>query len=146
MPTMLVRCPSCRTLNRAAPERAGQAGRCGECGSSFTVPYPQAPRDLTDASFDHEVGNSPLPVLVEFWAPTCGHCVRMEPVIRELAVELTGRAVVMKLDVSANGGTAARYDIRGTPAFVLMEGGRERARFFGAMPKDELMRRLSAYI
>jgi thioredoxin 2 len=146
MPTMLVRCASCRTLNRAASERAGQVGRCGECGSAFTVPHPQAPRDVTDASFQQEVDNSPVPVLVEFWAPTCGYCVRMEPVIRELAMELTGRAMVAKLDVSANRVTAARYDIRGTPAFVLMEGGRERARFFGAMPKDEFMRRLSAYI
>lgn len=146
MPEMLVRCASCRTLNRAPSERAGQVGRCGECGSPFTVPYPQAPRDVTDAGFDREVTGSPVPVLLEFWSPSCGHCIRMEPVIRELAAELTGRAVVMKLDVSANGGTAARYEIRGTPAFVLIEGGREKARFIGAMPKDELARKLSAYI
>jgi thioredoxin 2 len=146
MPTMLIRCTSCRTLNRAPSERAGQAGRCGACGSSFTVPYPQAPVDVSDASFDNDVLSSPVPVLLEFWAPSCGYCVRMEPVIRELAAELTGRARVMKLDVSANTRTAAQYDISGTPAFVLIEGGRERARFTGAMPKEELLQRLSAYI
>jgi thioredoxin 2 len=143
---MLVRCASCRTLNRAPTERAGQAGRCGQCGSAFTVPHPQAPLNVTDSSFDQAVGRSPVPVLLEFWAPSCGHCVRMEPVMSELAAELTGRASVMKLDVSANAGTASRYDIRGTPTFVIIEGGKERARFSGAMPKDELMRRLSAYI
>ncbi|HLB25606.1 MAG TPA: thioredoxin domain-containing protein, partial [Nitrospirota bacterium] len=136
---ILARCPGCGTLNRAPSDRAGARARCGQCGSGFTVPLTNAPLDVTDASFEGEVKASASPVLIEFWSPGCGHCTRMEGVVGELARELSGRVKVARLDISANPRTAALYEIRGTPAFVLIDKGVERRRALGAMPKDELL-------
>ena len=142
-----VRCPACGTVNRASAERAGQAGRCGECRGDIRFPARTArPVDVTDASFDREVREAGYPALVEFWSPTCGHCIRMAPVLDELAREFAGRIKIAKLDVSANPRTASLFDVRGTPAFKLFKGGREAASFVGAMPKDELVHRLAAYL
>jgi thioredoxin 1 len=70
----------------------------------------------------------------------------MMPAVEELARELGGRLKVAMVDVSVNSRVPSLFEIRGTPAFVLMKGGRETARFVGAMPKEELFRRLQPYI
>jgi thiol-disulfide isomerase/thioredoxin len=115
--SILVRCTGCGTLNRAPSGKAGMQGRCGRCGAGFTVP--------------------PAP---------CGYCVRMAPAVEELARELGGRLKVATMDVSKNSRIPSLFEVRGTPSFVLMKGGREAARFAGAMPKEELFRRLKPYI
>ncbi|MBI5696520.1 MAG: thioredoxin fold domain-containing protein [Nitrospirae bacterium] len=140
-----LRCPSCGTLNRVPADRAGDAGRCGQCHAAL----PRAggsPVDVTDADFGRTVEGSALPVMVEFWSPSCGHCLRMDPVLKDLARELSGRAVVAKLDITKNPASAMRYEIRGTPAFVVVKGGREAGRFVGAMPREDLLNRLRPYI
>ena len=144
---IMVRCTACGTLNRAPFGKAGMQGRCGKCGAVFTVPLaPQAPLNISDSDFEAEVRSHDGPVLVEFWSPTCGHCVRMMPAVEELAHELSGRLKVAMVDVSKNSHIPSLFEVRGTPAFVLMNKGREAARFVGAMPKEELFRRLQPYI
>lgn len=140
-----VRCTSCGTLNRVPAGRAGEAGRCGQCHKPLP-PAVAVPVDVTDADFGRAVEGSPLPVMVEFWSPTCGHCIRMEPVLKELARELAGKVVVAKLDISRNPNSAMRYEVRGTPAFVVVKDGREAGRFVGAMPMEDLFNRLRPYI
>jgi len=145
--SIMVRCTACGTLNRVPSGKAGMHGRCGQCGAGFTVPVaPQVPMNVTDSNFETEVRSHSGPVLVEFWSPSCGHCVRMAPVMEELARELGGRLKVARVDVSMNSRIPSLFEVRGTPAFVLMKGGREAARFVGAMPKEELFRRLQPYI
>jgi len=142
-----VRCPACGTLNRVPQDKAGMKAMCGQCREYLpALVWPDAAVEVTDASFDARVRRSGYPVLVEFWSPTCGHCVRMAPVLDELARELRGRAVVAKLDVSSNPATAASYEVRGTPTFVLVKGGKEAARLAGAMARDELLRRVLPFI
>lgn len=140
------RCHSCGTLNKAPLERAGMAGKCGQCGTEISFPRPQGPVAVSDLNFDSVVGASSAPVLLEFWSPTCGYCVKMEPVINELARELTGRVKVAKMDTSINSRVPFDYGITGTPAFVLFRGGKEQARAIGAMPKEALIKKIGPYI
>jgi len=140
------RCPSCGTLNKAPLERAGMVGKCGQCGTKISFPHAQNPVAVTDLNFDSIVGASSEPVLLEFWAPTCGYCVKMEPVINEVARELTGRVKVAKMDTSINSRVPFDFGITGTPAFILFRGGKEKARIVGAMPKEALINKISPYI
>lgn len=142
---LTLRCPACGTLNRVPGDRAGESGRCGQCRASLP-PAHAVPVDVSDADFASTVESSDIPVMVEFWSPACGHCIKMEPALAELAIEFAGRVKVAKLDITRNPASAMRYEIRGTPAFVVVKGGREAGRFVGAMPKEEVRGRLSRFI
>jgi len=97
---------------------------------------------VTDATFAAEVERSPLPVLVDAWAPWCGPCQLIAPVIDELAVEMAGRVRVAKLNVDENPATAARFNLRSIPTLLVLRGGREVDRIIGVQPKSEISRRL----
>lgn len=94
---------------------------------------------LNASNFEKEVLKADLPVLVDFWASWCPPCKMVEPVVEELERELAGRVKVGKLNVDQNPGVAARYDIKGVPAFVLFVGGKEVARRVGAHSKAQLL-------
>jgi thioredoxin len=97
---------------------------------------------VTDASFAAEVERSPLPVLIDAWAPWCGPCGMIAPLIDELAEEMAGRVRVAKLNVDENPRTAARFDLRSIPTLLVLKGGREVDRLVGVQPKSEISRRL----
>jgi thioredoxin 2 len=97
---------------------------------------------VTDATFAAEVERSPLPVLVDAWAPWCGPCRLIAPVIEELAVELAGRVRVAKLNVDENPATATRFNLRSIPTLLVLQRGREVDRIVGVQPKSEISRRL----
>jgi thioredoxin len=100
------------------------------------------PLTVTDATFAAEVERSPLPVLVDAWAPWCGPCRMIAPVIDELATELAGRVRVAKLNVDENPAIAARFGLRSIPTLLVLQGGREVDRIVGVQPKSEIARRL----
>ncbi|MGQ9634830.1 MAG: thioredoxin [Bryobacteraceae bacterium] len=106
------------------------------------------PNTLTfsDATFDQEVLNSPLPVLVDFWAEWCGPCRMMEPTIDAIATDYMGRVKVGKLNVDENGNTAMRYGIRGIPTLLLFKGGKVVDQRVGAIGKSEVQRMLDAHL
>jgi thioredoxin 1 len=93
---------------------------------------------VTDATFDQTVLNSDVPVLVDFWAPWCGPCLTMAPVIREIAEEYAGRAKICKLNVDNCPNTTMNYGIRYIPTFILFKDGVERRRWIGVTNKNEL--------
>jgi len=101
---------------------------------------------FTDASFDQEVLNSDVPVLVDFWATWCGPCRSMAPTVDAIAGEYAGRAKVGKLDVDQNNGTAMRYNIRGIPTLLLFKGGRVVEQRVGAVGKSDVQKMLDAHL
>jgi thioredoxin 1 len=96
------------------------------------------PREVTDAEFDQEVLKSDLPVLVDFWAPWCGPCRMVAPIVEELAQEYDGRVKFVKVNTDDNVGTAVRYGIRSIPTLLVFKGGQPVAQVIGFRPKSEL--------
>jgi thioredoxin len=150
--TMMLRCGSCGATNRVPREKmaAGLQAVCGKCKSKLPLgPTATAtPLTVTDATFAAEVERSPLPVLLDAWAPWCGPCRIVAPAIEELATDLAGQVRVGKLNVDENPSTAGRFDIRSIPTMLVLVGGREVGRIVGAKPKAairaELDRALAA--
>jgi len=94
--------------------------------------------DVTDATFDGEVLKSELPVLLDCWAPWCGPCQRMTPVMHELAADLAGQVKVAKLNVDQNPAVSRQFGIRSIPTILLFRGGQAIAQTMGAVPKEQL--------
>ena len=97
---------------------------------------------LTDNNFQREVLESTKPVLVDFWAPWCGPCQTMGPVIKELADEFQSRAVVAKIDVDQNPEIAAQYSIRSIPTLMIFQNGQVVDQWIGTRPKKALAQKL----
>jgi thioredoxin 2 len=144
--TELIRCPSCGANNRVVRQKVLQGNEpvCGRCKK--TLPASAKPVTVTDATFADEVERSPLPVLVDLWAPWCGPCRTIAPILEELAGEMAGRLRIAKLNVDENPATAGRFNVRSIPTMLVMKSGREVDRLLGAMPKSELKQRLERAI
>ncbi len=97
---------------------------------------------LSDANFDSEVLQSAQPVLVDFWAPWCGPCRMIAPVIEELAREYAGRVKVCKLNTDEAQDTAGKYQISAIPTILLFKGGKVVQQLVGLQPKEELKKHL----
>jgi thioredoxin 2 len=139
----LIRCPSCGATNRV-PNRKVEAGRqpvCGRCKTALPVGAAgkTAPVTVSDATFAAEVERSALPVLLDAWAPWCGPCRMIAPVVDQLAAELAGRARVAKLNVS-------RLNVRSIPMLLVFNRVREVDRIIGVHPKSEIARRVERAI
>ena len=101
---------------------------------------------VSDATFDEEVVNSEVPVLVDFWADWCAPCKMIAPIVEELAGEFDGKVKVAKLDVDSNPKVATTYGIRGIPTLLIFSGGSPVDQVVGAVPKTVLKKRLEAAI
>jgi thioredoxin 2 len=142
----MMRCPSCGANNRVPTDKLarGLAPRCGRCGTFLG--HAAEPVIVSDASFAADVEHAALPVLLDAWAPWCGPCRTIAPVVEELARELAGKVRVAKLNVDENPRTAARFDLRSIPTLLVLQGGREVDRIVGAQPKGEILRRLGRLV
>src|SRR5947209_8223296 len=102
--------------------------------------------NFTDASFETDVLQSDVPVLVDFWAEWCGPCRMMSPTVDAIAKDYAGRLKVGKLNVDENGGTAMRYQVRGIPMLLLFKDGKVVDQRVGAMGKAEVQKMIDKYV
>ncbi len=100
--------------------------------------------EVTDATFDQEVVKSEVPVVVDFWAPWCGPCRAMAPVLDQYAVDQGGAVKVVKINVDENSAVAGQYGIMSIPTFLVFAGGKPVGQIVGAMPKEQFASRVQA--
>ena len=138
-PVSVLTCSACGRKNRIRPSPRG-APHCGACGKPLAWVV-----DANEASFEVETRAAPT-VLVDLWAPWCGPCRFVSPILADLAREHPGRLKVVKVNVDDDQGLARRYDAMSIPTMLVIRDGQVVDRIVGAMPKAELEARLAPYV
>jgi thioredoxin 1 len=103
-------------------------------------------REITDASFEQDVLRAAGPVVVDFWAPWCGPCRAVHPILEQLAEDVAGRISFTKLNVDENPEAAARYGVLSIPTVMLFEGGEPRETVIGARPRSHFERAFAPWL
>jgi len=132
--TLQVVCSRCNTTNRVARDRLEQGATCGKCKQAL---FDGRPFELSRANFDRQVATSELPLVVDFWAPWCGPCRVVAPVLEEIASERPDLRIV-KLNTDENQQTAAQFQVLSIPTMILFKGGQPVKTVVGAYPKKKL--------
>jgi thioredoxin 2 len=138
-PVSTLTCAACGAKNRIRPESRG-VPHCGKCDA--VLPWLVSASDQT---FETEAAAA-VAVVVDLWAPWCGPCRFVGPILEELSRDFAGRLKVVKVNVDENPALAERFDARSIPTLVVLRNGRVVDRIVGALPKGDLTVRLTPYL
>lgn len=144
MHSLIARCPVCGARNNIPLAKQHLSPKCGRCKHPLALHGQALPVPLTDSDFAPFIAGAPLPLVVDFYSPTCGPCRTLAPVIDRLAGRFWGRAIIAKLDTSRNPTIAARYQIRGVPTLLFFKNGQLADQIVGAIPEPQLTQRIEA--
>ncbi len=136
-------CAECGSINRFPEDRAKDDPTCGRCKKKL---FPRRTVAATDSTWKLQVEESPIPVLVDFWAPWCGPCRAVEPVLDEIARTRGGKLKIVKVNVDENPRTSQAHGIRSIPAMMLFRGPLLVDQKLGAMPKEQIDLWLERYL
>lgn len=145
----VITCPKCGARNRVDETKlANSEAQCGRCSTKLDAQADNGggdgPTVLTDSSFQQEVlSASGPPTLVDFWAPWCGPCRVVGPIVDQIAAESNGRYRIAKMNVDDNPQTASRYQIASIPTMLIFKNGAVVDRIVGAQPKQAIVQRLN---
>jgi thioredoxin 2 len=144
---IIVKCSRCHTKNRVPAKKMADRPICGKCGAPLPGTSSQGRVvEVTDRSFGEEVLSFAGPVLVDCWAPWCGPCRMVAPVLEQMAMEYAGRLKIAKLNVDDNPMTASKYGIQSIPTMLLFKNGDQVTKLVGALPKAEIERHLRSFL
>lgn len=138
-------CKACGTTNRVPLGRDNGGIRCGRCRRPLLLRIfgNGKPIEVDEANFEREVIKSPVPVLLDCWAPWCGPCRMVAPVMDQLARKYSGRVKVAKLNTDENPRVTSDYGILSIPTLLILKDGKLVDRMVGAIPRGEIEKRLS---
>ena len=141
---MVLTCLKTTFLNPPDFDKGEMPHKSNEYRQGF--PGMSTAQPVTDASFKQDVLDSEVPVLVDFWAPWCGPCRMVAPVVDEIAVQYEGQVKVVKLNTDENPNIASQYGIRSIPTLMIFKGGQRVDMVVGAVPKTTLANTLEKYL
>jgi thioredoxin 2 len=142
-----IRCTKCGTKNRIPMDKTGAYAKCGKCSFPLDTSdlVNRSPIIVTDNDFATKVLKSPIPGLLGCWAPWCGPCKIIGPIMEELAEEYYGKVRVCKLNVDENPVTASRFKTRSIPTMLIFDKGELKDTIIGAVPKQQIAGRISSF-
>lgn len=144
MNTVIVSCPSCGKKNRIPADKQHLLPKCGHCKTPINMTNQAVPVELGDHDFHDFMKQAPLPVMVDFFSPTCGPCRTMMPIVNAMAREYINKFIIAKVDTSKNQQIALFFNIRGVPTFMFFKDGNLIDQISGAVSKNILEQKLGS--
>jgi len=145
--SIIIKCKNCGAKNRIPKTRLNDRPVCGRCHSRLPEERTfNSPVIVSDKTFNDEIVFAPVPVLLDCWAPWCGPCRTIGPIIDQLAKDFAGKVKFAKLNVDENPATSAKYNIMSIPTMLLFKDGKVVNSLVGALPKAEIENHLRLLI
>jgi thioredoxin len=145
MGSIIVRCQTCETKNKIDEMHQHLHPRCGKCREILEIRHYVVPVALGDATLDEFLRAAKLPVLVDFFSPTCGPCASLAPHLDNLARQFFGKMIVAKVDGSKHPGCISHFQIRGVPTLIFFKNGRVLEKIVGLPDTNHLKAKMAYF-